>query len=551
MTRPGPSTLGGASSEQPTWVSALGEALAEALPRLHGCGRDPALEEVIAALTTALVEGRVQLSLRDPEQLSVVSASALSTGPWAPLVLEGDQLCWRRWQQQRDAVLEALLSRALGASAEGQTSEPLAQELLESIGSGLDPQQRQAVVAVLEQRLVLLEGGPGTGKTSTVSRMLAAVRARSPASRIHLAAPTGKAAARLRAAIAVQHPQLPCSTLHRLLESRGEGFGRHRHNPLALDLLVVDEVSMLDLPLMQALLEALPQACQLVLVGDSAQLPPVGPGAVLLELQAPERRRALGAAAVQLHTTYRNNGAIAELAAWLRQQLEEHGDSAPTRSRGSSATSPDSPAGETLEAWLAGLDPQANLHWQRQPAERLPATLIDRLRRQQLQLAALSAADQLDRPEGAAALLGQLDCCIALSPVHGGRWGVDAVHRALLGQLAERSARHWPAGTPVLCRQNQPDLGLANGDVGVAVDRGGERRLLFAPAGGDTPLWIHPAQLPAASPALALSVHKAQGSEYEEVWVLMPATGRPAIRLLYTALTRARRRAELLTPQTP
>ena len=143
----------------------------------------------------------------------------------------------------------------------------------------------------LRQGLVLLEGGPGTGKTSTVAAMITAHRARQPDARVHLAAPTGKAAGRLRTATG---GTLPCTTLHRLLESRGDRFGRHRGRPLDLDLLVVDEVSMVDLGLMGALLEALPSACRLVLVGDPGQLSPIAPGAVLQDLQRPEHRQRLG-----------------------------------------------------------------------------------------------------------------------------------------------------------------------------------------------------------------------------------------------------------------
>ena len=168
---------------------------------------------------------------------------------------------------------------------------------------------------VLSQRLVVLQGGPGTGKTSTVSRMLQAVLERDPSCRVELAAPTGKAAARLRAATEGLYP---CGTLHRLLESRGDHFGRTRTNPLRLDLLVVDEVSMVDLALMEALLEALPGAARLVLVGDPAQLPPISPGALLLELQHPDIQACLAGALITLTTTYRNNGAIAAVANALR-----------------------------------------------------------------------------------------------------------------------------------------------------------------------------------------------------------------------------------------
>jgi exodeoxyribonuclease V alpha subunit len=358
------------------------------------------------------------------------------------------------------------------------------------------------------------------------------VQAQQPGSRIHLAAPTGKAAARLRAALANAELQLPCSTLHRLLESRGERFGRNRHHPLALDLLVVDEVSMVDLPLMEALLDALPASCRLVLVGDAGQLPPVGPGAVLLDLQAPERRRALGPAAITLRTTYRNNGTIAAVAAALRDG--------------------DQPLEPLLTGLLEPLDPDANLAWIQARPWTLPAALLERLRQHQQQLEQRCRQSDPNDPATAATLLAALDACLVLTPLRRGRWGVEAIHQALLGEAAGRSPQHWPLGTPVLCRHNLTELGLANGDVGLVVERPGvprgERRLLFNTPGSPQPLWIHPAQLPDAEPALALTVHKAQGSEADEVWVLMPDTGRPQRRLLYTAITRARRQAQLITP---
>jgi len=124
---------------------------------------------------------------------------------------------------------------------------------------------------------------------------------------------------------------------------------------------------------------------------------------------------------------------------------------------------------------------------------------------------------------------------------------VEGIHRTLLGEAAAAPAIAWPEGLPVLCTRNLPELGLANGDVGVLVGRANsdDRQILF---GGEEPLWVHPAQLAgAAEPALALTVHKAQGSEATEVIVLL-ADPDPDARLLYTALTRARERAVLITP---
>jgi exodeoxyribonuclease V alpha subunit len=394
----------------------------------------------------------------------------------------------------------------------------------------LDPHQQQAVQAVLERQLVLLEGGPGTGKTSTVLAMVEAVRCQQPDCRIQLAAPTGKAAARLKAAIAPL--ALPCTTLHRLLESRGERFGRNRHHPLPLDLVVVDEVSMVDLTLMQALLEALPKESRLVLVGDSAQLPPIGAGAVLLELNAPEQRQRLGDASVRLQTTYRNNGAIAAVASTLIDTPE--------------AAIALPPA--TLAA-LANLDSSDNLIWQVQSPRRLPEALLLRLKQRQLQLQQLCQSMTANNPEAAAQLLAELESLLVLTPLRRGRWGVEAIHQELLGASAQSGPQHWPIGTPVLCQRNLNDLGLANGDVGLVVDHGGANRLLFGASGGPAHLWIHPAQLPDAQPAFALTVHKAQGSEADEVWILMGELGRPSHRLLYTALTRAKQRAVLITAE--
>ena len=149
-------------------------------------------------------------------------------------------------------------------------------------------------------------------------------------------------------------------------------------------------------------------------------------------------------------------------------------------------------------------------------------------------------------------MLAERDRLLVMAPQRQGRWGLEAIHRALLGSRLEGELEDLPAGTPVLCRRNLPELDLANGDVGVLVGGPGPAaRLLFGDGDGDG-FWIHPGQLAgAAEPALALTVHKAQGSEAEHVIVLFPRDGRRDGRLLYTALTRARAGALLLTAMVP
>jgi len=693
------------TTHAPRFASPLALALIEALPRLcagEGPGgrptdtgltttgltttglttaslTDPTLVDLIGALAVALEQGELELALGGPapegidpqgwperQRLALaasplaVRASELERRPEAPLVWSEGRLRWRRWHLHLEACLGQLTARALAPLS--PPLEPAAVDLAVAgaAAQGLDHQQQQAVAALLRHGLVLLGGGPGTGKTSTVVQMLGARLALRPELRLHLAAPTGKASARLRSTLqegsqrlagplAERLGQVPCTTLHRLLESSGERFGRNRRHPLALDLLVVDELSMVDLPLMAALLEALPEACQLLLVGDPAQLPPVGPGAVLQELSQPGRLAALGEAAIELKTTYRNNGAIAAIAALLRPGTEvallrpgkevallrpgkevaqlrpekavaglpqelDNGLLRPTEQEpGVGAPIPTAPppgpdavaqAG-ALMAQLGSLGPEDNLIWQQHPPGRLPAPALERLRRHQRRLEQLAEAIDWETgvarsvgeghspanagtggglspstpasagspaghplPEpgpdaGAiAALLAELEACVLLSPVRQGAWGVEAVQRQLLGEAAGKAIQHWPLGTPVLCQRNLADEGLANGDIGVLVERAGERLVLFpgpfpgqagvAPgASGPGARLFHPARLGAAEPALALTIHKSQGSQYQEVVLLVPQTRHWDPRLLYTGLTRARQRAWLITTPTP
>lgn len=442
----------------------------------------------------------------------------------------------RRQVQRASADQLSLLAEA------GSAPQPQPSALTPEVGHALpplDPQQRRAVAALGRHGLVLLEGGPGTGKTSTVRGLLAELRRHHPQARIQLAAPTGKAAARLRGACGGLEP---CTTLHRLLESRGDRFGRNRRNPLALDLLVVDEVSMVDQGLMAALLEALPASCQLVLVGDAAQLPPIAPGAVLRELQQAAVRQRLGPAAVTLTRVHRNTGSIAAVAARLREGLE--GDVPPLA---------------LLRPQLERLGAEDNLSWQEADSAAPPAVALAAARRQQHRLAALARRWQEAMAHERDALQRQLllerERLLLLTPRRRGRWGVEGLHQQLLGERALRPAEQWPSGTPVLCCRNLPELGLANGDLGVLVgpeEASPQRRLLFEAAGaGGEVLLLHPALLAGAvEPALALTVHKAQGSEAEAVIVLLAAAEAVDGRLLYTALTRARRQALLITGRT-
>ncbi len=505
------------------------------------------LVELMRALTTALSRGDISLPLHDSSEApdgietdgwprvhrEALIASGWLDGDQAVLVLNQNTLSWRRWSlamQELEHELQRRYAQApLHATNRGATTSRL------SKNNNLSPEQQTAVRAIDRYGVVLLSGGPGTGKTSTVLHMLLRAFENQPKLRAWLAAPTGKAARRLQDAVR-SNPitaALPCTTLHRLLEARPGGFARHRRNPLQLDLLIVDEMSMVDLELGHALLSALPTHCQLVLVGDSAQLPPIGAGAIWQHLQEPDQNRRFKGGAITLTTVYRNRGALAQMSALLRDQGLK-------------------PFWSQLRSLPKTSNITVNYPKTRQIPEAVNAALTRHLDHLKDKASALeiNAHGQPDQQQ-AQDLLNILDTLMVLCPRRRGPWGVDAVHQHLLDGSEPPG---WPLGLPVLCSENQPELGLANGDLGVMVGEGVQQRALFlgsAPSGENRYALYHPARLRHLEPALALTIHKAQGCEMETVLLLWPALDdHQSSSLLYTAMTRAKQQLLLFADPT-
>jgi exodeoxyribonuclease V alpha subunit len=487
-------------------------------------GRCPAEAELIRRIATQLAEARLAgdtaraIDPSDAQRLVAVGCAA--TDPEAPLTVRDGLVAWSACARDENDLATRF---ALLASAPASAMSPV-QSVLVAVGQ--DAGQDAAVRLAVERRLAVIVGGPGTGKTTTVVRALAALLAGGDCS-IRLAAPTGKAAARLRAAVERGLPQVPeasreaiaraareATTVHRLLgwDVASARFAHGASRRLAAEVVVIDEASMLDVHLAAGLARALAPRARLILLGDDAQLPSVEAGAVLRDTVA-----GFPASVVRLTTVHRQAGAADGLRA-LAPALRD-GDAA------------------AAEAVLAAghADAQRAVHAQAWPAVR---HLVEPWVR-----SVVTAADP-----GAA--LAALAGVLVLAATREGPWGVAELHQRienLLGVRVSGAAPHHAHGRPLLITANDHRLGLANGDLGVLWQEDGQLRACF-PDGAGGVRRLAPARLPACETGWVTTVHKAQGSEAASVVVSLPPVPHPLANreLVYTAVTRARERLLLI-----
>lgn len=449
-----------------------------------------------------------------------LSRSALVThgtdgGSERPLRLVDGLVYLERYWQAEQAVRAALLSRARASLG------PLTPT---AIDPTLDEQQRAAVAAVGRNATTVITGGPGTGKTSTAAGVL---RAYPNLRRVAIAAPTGKAAARLDEEVSAKLAgsgiaSPPGTTLHRLLgmhPSRPQEPRHHGGNPLPHDLVIVDETSMVSLTMMRHLLAAARPSTRLVFLGDRDQLASVDAGAVLADLVDAAHLLGGDQSVVRLAHNYRSNLPIQALASAIRS-----GDVEACLAAFGGGT-----AAQLVEtATAGGLD----------ELPELAATLREHA---SLVLAAAQRGDAV----GACAALDRhrLLCAHREGPYGATRW--NRLARSWLRQVVDGYATSdWYVGEPLLITRNSAalsaDAQVWNGDTGVIIASPDGPRAAIARA--SQPLLIAPHLLDGATELHAMTIHKSQGSQFEHVSVILPPVGSPLLtrELLYTAVTRAR-----------
>ena len=513
------------------------------------------------------------------------------SAPDAPLLLT------RRMYVEQQRVSGAIAARAAhelpDAAHIGDLDATLARLFPSSAGTdGPDGEAARAVRLAATRALALIVGGPGTGKTFSVTRLLAALM-ESRALSVALAAPTGKAAARMREAIreatdATAQPvldvsddvrarlqALPATTLHRLVGVRPDGSSRHTAaNPIAAQLVIVDEVSMVDLTMMRRLVEAVHPDARLVLLGDRDQLASVEAGCVLADL-VPATGTAPLAGNTQTFTRSRRFESapdIALIAACLQSYATRH---------------PDLPSGDPPAALARAIEVFSGARYASQETQ--PEWRIERLgapdrsdryakpAAQQLTrlaapylegyaealIAALGDGQQVDDPQWQRELLAVFDRYRVLAVHRRGPLGVQQLEQALAKRIrdaidagrGDRAHRrsidlgegHW-VGRPILITENAYDIGLMNGDVGIVLPLADGAAGVFPHETPGEVRCVALSRLPPHEGALAMTVHKSQGSQFDHVALVLAGRDSPiqTRELIYTGVTRAKQRLSWL-----
>lgn len=491
--------------------STLDRQFGDFIERLHGSA-SPRLRDAAMLVSRRRAEGHICIPVAKLPQSRTVGGG----DEFTPLVLDADRLYLRRYWEYEQQLARAILERAARPKKlRGKRSADL---------------QQLAAESAVARNFSVITGGPGTGKTHTVRAILQLLRKQPGGAelKIALAAPTGKAAARLTDALRDTSAGVDATTIHRLLGTIPDSpyFRHDAERPLTAEVVIVDEASMIDLALMAKLVQAVPRTSRLILLGDRDQLASVEAGNVLSDIcEAAEADDSpLHGSVVQLRQNYRfaESGGIYTLSTAVN-------------------------AGNPVAALAALQRSEDEVRWQKLP----PATALGSALRERIVTGFrpyLEAADP-------AAALQQLQRFRILCAVRHGPFGVNNLNSLAEEALADANLltprTSWYAGQPVIITRNDRNLQLFNGDSGIILpdaEAGGELRAFFLSADEKLRRFL-PSRLPQHETAFALTVHKSQGSEFDRLLLVLPEKDLPVLtrELLYTAVTRARSAVEIWT----
>ncbi len=534
---------------QSAWAGLALVLVSHQLGRGHSCVdvnslyKDPdrylALPPEFARVSGIPLPSALMKRLTKHEWLNEVNQSSLMGLPEenTPLVFDHERIYLRRMWQVESRVAQRIKQRLSDSHTDWVQLEEYLNQLFPALDGTVD-WQRVACANSAVKAFAVITGGPGTGKTTTVVKLLALLKRladdQGDTIDIALAAPTGKAAARLSSSIGGALERLPegfgeglhaqVDTVHRLIgvSSTGRRNRYRKGHTLAVDLLIVDEASMLDIELFDALLDALSDRTQLILLGDKDQLASVEAGSVLADLCRIESDAKPESFVSLLKTSHRfsSESGIGQLALAVNQgSLDDYH--------------------HVWQQSYSDIHHQSGGDLRKKIADRVLST-DSKLPGYASYLAALNEPDYQPLR-----VLELFDYFRLLTPLRRGPEGVESLNHICETVLAGKGlidvSEEWYIGRPVMVTANDYAIGLANGDVGVCLEREGRLSVAFINETGDAVRWIDPLRLESVETAYVMTVHKSQGSEFKHVAYLSPSRANPVLsrELLYTAITRA------------
>jgi exodeoxyribonuclease V alpha subunit len=482
----------------------------------------------VARLSNARAQGHSCITVNEEDKLNIMLSGVADGSGFKPLVIEEDTLYLQRYWQY-----ESQLSRSIVDLVANKINLSEPQGLLDqyfSLDSNAEIDwQKHAAKTAITNRFTIITGGPGTGKTTTVVKILALLQELSNEKYLNIAlvAPTGKAAMRLKESILKSKVSLNSSsaikdaipvdvqTIHRLLgvQKFSPYFKYGAEKKLPFDLLVIDEASMIDLPLMAKLLSALTINSRVIILGDKDQLASVETGSILADLSL-----ALPKNTVELKKSYRFSGNIKKLAVKVNRQ-------------------------EGVKAWQL-IDSSKN------DVSLLSSDLISYIVDKQDSYLDLikNSADFKD-------IYTEFNCFQVLCATRRGGFSIEDINNRVVNKLRENNrikiASDWYIGRPILITQNSPALDLYNGDIGICLfDESKKSQLVvcFLMPDGKVKKYL-PARLPHCETVFAMTIHKSQGAEFDEVLLVLPEKITPILtkELIYTGVTRAKNKVQVVS----
>ncbi len=489
-----------------------------------------AFKLLCAELSYQQSQGHSCIHITEIEQQLIFSSglASISEQTLTPLILEKNRLYLQRYWFYENRLAQQIKNLLSQGFSTKNTQKLLARYFVELIDE-ID-WQKQAALKAINNAFSIITGGPGTGKTTSVLRILAVLQELAEQQNqtlyIALTAPTGKAAMRLQESICFNKNSLPCSesikqkipetvtTIHRLLGSSfNSPYFKHKAtNPLPYDLVVVDEASMVDLALISKLVDALKPSSRLILLGDKDQLASVETGSVLADLTA-----ALPENTTELKKSYRFYGAIKALADAVNKQAVD-------------------------EAWKILEEGSQQVS--------LLAQDVDNYAAEQY----TPYLSEIRKGADFISIFKTFNQFQILCSNRQGKQGVDKINEQIEKKLAEENkikiTGQWYEGRPVIITQNNPTMQLFNGDMGICLfDKASGKLSVFFVCADNKIKKVLPSRLPTHETVFAMTIHKSQGSEFDECLCILPEKINPVLsrQLIYTAITRAKSRLRIVS----